>query len=312
MLRSIKLAALLLVTAPLLFAQTLAPRAYVITPEDSNVFTLTTSLYRGDILFDNSVPIADASGTISLTVPTFYHSLSFLGRSANVAVGLPYAVGSFRALVVDQQIDTYRSGLGDAAVRFSVNLMGGPAMKLPEFLKWKQKRLLGASIVVQAPTGQYDSRLLINIGNSRWAIHPELGYSERHGSWLVDVYSGVIFYTKTPEFFSHNNFVPGTQERTQEPIEIVEGHLSYDFKPRLWVSLDGNFWYGGRSSLNGVQNRGSLQKNSRVGATAAIPIALHQSLKFSYDRGAVIRFGGKYQAVSVAWQYHWIGRLWPK
>ncbi len=310
--RLLKIAALWLLTAPLLFSQTLAPRAYVIAPEDTNALTLTTNLYRGDVLFDNSVPIEDAQGTISLTVPTFYHSLNFFGRSANLTVGLPYAVANFRALVVDQQVDTYRSGLGDGAVRFSVNLMGGPAMKLPEFKKWKQKRLLGASIVVQAPTGQYDSRLLINIGNSRWVFHPELGYSERHGNWLVDVYGGVIFFTKTPEFFSHNNFFPGTRERTQEPVEVVEGHLSYDFKPRLWVSLDGNFWYGGRTSLNGVENRASLQKNSRVGATAAIPITLHQSIKFSYDRGAVIRFGGKYQAVAVAWQYGWIGGLWPK
>lgn len=303
---------LVMLATPLLFAQTLAPRAYVVTPADTNAFTLTTNLYRGDILFDNAVPLTDASGSISLTVPTFYHSLDFFGRSANVTVGVPYAVGTFNALVVDQQVDTYRSGMGDAAVRFSVNLMGGPAMKLPQFLKWKQKRLLGATIVVVAPTGQYDPRLLINVGNGRWAFRPELGYSECHGNWLFDVYGGVWFYTANPEFFSRNNFFPGTRERTQKPIEVVEGHLSYDFKPRLWVSLDGNFWYGGRTSLNGVENRATLQKNSRVGATAAIPITLHQSLKFSYDRGAVIRFGGKYQAVAVAWQYGWIGSLWPK
>lgn len=301
-----------LLLSPLLCAQTLAPRTYVVTPVDSNAVTISTSLYRGDIVFDNSVPIEDASGTISLTVATLYHAFSFFGRSANVAVGLPYAVANFRALVVDQQIDTYRSGLGDGAVRFSVNLMGGPAMKLPQFIKWKQKRVLGASLVVQAPTGQYDPRLLINVGNSRWAFHPELGYSERHGKWLVDIYGGIWFYTKTPEFFSHNSFVPGAQERTQQPIGDVEGHLSYDFKRRLWASLDANFWYGGRTSLNGVENRATLQKNSRVGATAAIPVTPHQSLKFSYDRGALIRFGGKYQAIAVAWQYGWIGALWPK
>lgn len=305
-------AALVIFTAPLLCAQTLAPRAYLITPVDSNAFSVTSNLYHGGILFDDSVPITDASGTISLTVPTFYHALDFFGRSANITVGLPYVVGSLQAVVVNERQSTYRSGLGDGVVRFSVNLAGGPAMKLPQFIKWKQRRLIGASIVVQAPTGQYDPRLLINIGNSRWAFKPEIGYSERHGRWLTDVYGGVWFFTTTPEFFSHNRFVPGTQERTQEPIEVVEGHLSYDFKPRLWVSLDGNFWYGGRTSLNGVENRASLQKNSRIGATAAIPITQHQSLKFSYNRGALIRFGGNYQAVAIAWQYSWVGGWLPK
>ena len=123
---------------------------------------------------------------------------------------------------------------------------------------------LGVSLLVQAPTGSMTSRLLLNIGTNRWAIKPEVGYSERHGKWLTDVYGSVWFFTKNPEFFSHNRFVPGTQSKTQEPIEVVEGHLSYDFKPRLWVSLDGNFWYGGRSSINGVENRATLQKNSRL------------------------------------------------
>lgn len=305
-------AALVIFTAQLLGAQTLAPRAYMITPLESNAFTLTTNLYHGGILFDDSSPLTDASGNISITIPTYYRSLSFFGRSANVTVGLPYAVASLQALVVDQRQKTYRSGLGDGAIRFSVNLIGGPAMKLPEFIKWKQKRLLGASIVVQVPTGQYDPHLLINIGNSRWAFRPELGYSERLGKWLVDVYGGVWFFTRNPEFFSHNSFVSGTQSRTQEPIEVVEGHLSYDFKPRLWLSLDGNFWYGGRSSINGVQNPDTLQRNSRIGTTTAIPITQHQSLKFSYDRGASIRFGGNYQAVQVAWQYGWIGGWLPK
>ena len=284
----------------------------MITPVDSTAFTVTSDIRRGGVLFDESTPIVTRVAPFWLDSPTYYHSLNFFGRSSNITAGLPYVVSSFKALVVDQRLSTYRSGLGDGGVRFSVNLMGGPAMKLPEFMKWKQKRILGASLLVQAPTGQYDPRLLLNIGTNRWAIKPEVGYSERHGKWLTDVYGSAWFFTKNPEFFSHNRFVPGTQSKTQEPIEVVEGHLSYDFKPRLWVSLDGNFWYGGRSSINGVENRATLQKNSRVGATAAIPVTGRESLKFSYDRGALIRFGGKFQSVQVAWQYSWTGGWLPK
>src|SRR5678809_1709305 len=69
-----------------------------------------------------------------------------------------------------------------------------------------------------------------------------------------------------------------------------EGHLSYDVKARLWASLDGNFWTGGRTTLNGVENSGTLQRNSRIGGTIAIPVSRHQSLKFSYNRGAYILY----------------------
>ena len=84
--------------------------------------------------------------------------------------------------------------------------------------------------------------------------------------------------------------------------------MSYDFKPRLWVSLDGNFWFGGTTSIYGVENSLTKQTNSRVGGTAAIPITGHQSLKFGYSDGTYIRYGGNYQNVSVAWQYSWLGR----
>ncbi len=87
-----------------------------------------------------------------------------------------------------------------------------------------------------------------------------------------------------------------------------EGHVSYNFKPRLWVSLDGNFWFGGRITINGIENVNTYQKNSRIGVTASIPLTKHQSLKFSYSDGDYVLYGGNYQSVTVAWQYAWLGK----
>jgi hypothetical protein len=289
------------------FSQTLAPRAYVITPVNSNAVTITSNIYTGDIVFDSAVPIKGASGNVGLFLPTFYHGLNFFGRSANITVGVPYSVGSFDALILDKQQHLYRSGMADGFARLSVNLKGGPAMKLPEFMKWKQKRLIGVSLLVSAPTGQYDPTKLVNIGINRWAFKPEVGYSERWGKWVLDAYAACWFFTTNNDFFSRNEYYPGTRSQTEQPIAAIEGHLSYDFKPRLWASLDGNFWVGGKTSVDGVENPATLQRNSRIGGTFSTPISKHQSLKFSYANGAYIRFGGDYQAFSVAWQYSWIG-----
>jgi hypothetical protein len=43
-----------------------------------------------------------------------------------------------------------------------------------------------------------------------------------------------------------------------------------------------------------VENSLTKQKNSRLGATAAIPIGKRQSLKFGYSNGTYIRYGGNY------------------
>jgi hypothetical protein len=239
---------------------------------------------------------------------TYYRSLSFFGRSANATATLPYGKGTFKGTIAEAEVEARRSGLFDAVFRFSVNLKGAPAMSLPEFAKWQQKTLVGASLKVVAPTGQYDPAKLINLGGNRWAFKPELGLSRRWGHWVLDGYGAVWLFTKNPEFFSRNAYFPGTQAQTQDPIWALETHLSYDFKPRLWVSLDGNFWYGGRTSLDGKENPATLQKNSRVGVTASFPLTRRQSLKVAYADGAYVRFGGDYKIASVAWQYAWVDK----
>ena len=240
-----------------------------------------------------------------MPVFSYYHSFSFFGRSANITASLPYAVGTFSGSVLGAQRSIYRSGLLDFSARLSVNLKGGPAMPAQTFMKWKQKMLLGASLKIIAPTGQYDPTKLINWGINRWAFKPEFGYSQRWGHWVLDGYAGVWFYTANNAFFD----IPVPKPQTEAPVGSFEGHLSRDFKrKRLWVSLDGNFWVGGITSLNGIRNLESKQTSSRIGGTFSVPVSKHQSLKFSYSNGTYIRFGGNYQTVSVAWQYSWLGR----
>jgi hypothetical protein len=287
-----------------LSAQDLAPRAYVITAEHSNAITITWAFYDGGVNFNGTIPVTNATGTYYVSIFSYYHSLNFFGRSANITAALPYGVGTFQGDVAEQSRSVYRSGLLDSSFRFSVNLMGGPAMQPKEFAKWKQKRLLGLSLKMVAPTGQYSDTKLINWGSNRWAFKPELGYSERWGHWVLDGYAGVWFYTTNSPFFAGR----GTKAQNEAPIGALEGHLSYDVKPRFWVSLDGNFWSGGITSLSGIQNLATKQTGSRIGMTASFPISKHQSIKVSYSDGTYIVFGGNYQNVSVAWQYSWLGR----
>jgi Putative MetA-pathway of phenol degradation len=292
------------------WAQDLAPRAYLITPLHSNAINLTYSFYTGGLNFNGVVPITGATGTYSVPIVSYYHSFSFFGRSANIAVWLPYGVGNFEGSVLGTNRQIYRSGLLDSGVRFSVNLKGGPAMPISQFVKWKQKIVLGASLKVIAPTGQYDPTKLINWGINRWAFKPELGYSQRFGQkWILDGYGGVFFFTTNQEFFS----IPKPQPQTQSPVGSFEGHLSYDAKyyrgkPTLWFSLDGNFWFGGTTSMGGTSNPATRQTASRIGVTAAIPLTQHQAIKTSFSTGDYVSFGGNYQNVAVSWQYSWLGR----
>jgi hypothetical protein len=292
-----------------LHAQDLAPRAYLIIPKRSNAVTITYTFLDGGLNFANIIPVTETNAKTNLGVFSYTHSLNFFGRSSNFTAALPYGAANISATsVTDVERNVYRSGLFDTTFRFSVNLFGGPSMSVPEFAKWKQKALIGVSVSVVAPTGQYDPARLINWSNNRWAVKSEAGLSRRWGHWILDSYFGGWYYATNPKFFSQNQFNPGITKQNQSPIFAFEGHLSYDVRPRLWASLDGNYWRGGTTSLNGVENPATLQSNSRIGGTLSIPITKHQSLKFAYSNGAYIKYGGNFQSVSTAWQYSWLGR----
>jgi hypothetical protein len=192
--------------------------------------------------------------------------------------------------------------------RFAVNLVGARAQTFAELLKNRPGRaLLGASVRVTAPTGQYDPTRLINIGTNRWAFKPELGYMRRAGPLVVDAYAGVWLFTSNEEFFAGGVTAP-LNTRTQDPIAALEFHVSYDVKPKLWISADINYWRGGRTSINRGLQTETLQANSRLGVTGSVPLTRRQSLKVSYSDGVIVRIGGNFRIISIGWQYGWLGQ----
>jgi hypothetical protein len=200
----------------------------------------------------------------------------------------------------------HRAGMADTAVRFSINLRGGPAKTAAEFVKTGLPRaVMGATLKIVVPTGQYDHTQLINLGTNRWAFKPELGVIVRRGL-LYEAYAGVWLFTANDDFFTSDPNVKGSR-RTQEPIGSLELHVSYDIRPQVWISGDFAYWRGGRTSVDGVESALTFQSNSRLGVTTAMRVARRQTLKISYSDGLVIRVGGNAKILSASWQYGWVG-----
>jgi hypothetical protein len=288
----------LLLAAPVCLPQELEPRAYSVSPVGVNFLLLAFSQASGGISFDPNLPVEDASATLHATVLAYGRSFGVLGRSANVAIVAPYVWGPLQGTVAGQFQSASRSGLAPPAARFAVNLAGGPAMHLEQFARWRRKTVIGVSVAVIPPLGQYDSNRVVNISSNRWAFKPELGVSRRIDRWFVDVYFGAWL------FAANRNFQG--RVRSQDPIGSTQFHLSYNFKPRLWAAFDANFYVGGRTSVDGVR-RFDLQRNSRIGGTIAVPLSPRQSVKCNVSSGARTTIGAAFTSVSVGYQVMWGG-----
>jgi hypothetical protein len=279
------------------FAQDLAPAAYTPGPTGFNVLTFLASLNKGDVTFDPALPIKDAQATIGAGVVGFTRTFSLAGRYANIGVAVPYGNGHIEATVLGEPRQRSPSGLADIAARMSVNLYGARAMPPQEFATYKQKTIVGASLAVGMPTGAYDPTKAINIGTNRWAFKPEVGVSHRAGPWTFEGDLAMVCFPENSNFFNGGSY-------KQDPIVAVQGHVIRTFKPGLWVAFDANFWRGGRPTTNGVPGS-ELQKNSRAGATLALPIKRKHQLRVAYSFGAYTRIGGDFNALGVSYSYIW-------
>jgi hypothetical protein len=122
-------------TCPPALVVEFTPRAFVITPIHSNAVVVTNSFFSGNLMFNGTVPITDATANVNVPILSFHRSFSFFGRSANATASLPYGVGHFKGTVLDTEATVYRSGMIDSVYRVAINLKGGSAMGVREFMK---------------------------------------------------------------------------------------------------------------------------------------------------------------------------------
>jgi hypothetical protein len=253
----------------------------------------------GEVLFDPTVPVTDVRAGLNAVSVGLGRTFSLAGRLALVTAALPYSWGTIEGTVAEQARQITRSGLADMRVKLSVNVRGNPAMAPTAFVRAPQRTIVGASLTVAAPSGQYDNQKLINLGSNRWAVKPEVGISRPMGRWDLDGYAGVWFFTENHRFF------PGESVRRQDPILSLQAHGSYTIRPRAWVAFDATWYSGGKARVNDAPPT-ARQSNARLGATLAWPIGRQQSLKVAVSTGASTRTGTDFNTVALAWQLLWL------
>ena len=200
-------------------------------------------------------------------------------------------------MVAGQPRERNVSGLNDPRFRFSVNFYGAPALSLQEFANYQQDLIIGASVQVSAPLGQYDKDKLVNLGNNRWFVKPDIGISKAWGALALELSTGVFFFSKNDDYF-------GGKTLEQDPVCSTQVHVTYNLGRGIWAALSGTYDYGGRTTIDGVRSD-DLQNNSRVGATLALPVNRNNSIKLYASTGVHTSAGSDFDLVGIVWQYRW-------
>lgn len=288
-------AALLSFVPPPAIGQELEPRAYSPSPVGTTFVLISATRSGGGVFTDPSAPITDVEATVGVLGLAAGHTFGIGGKQALLLALLPIAVGKASGDVGEERHEVSRRGLADARVKFSMILAGSPAMTAKEFARRARRTILGASITVALPSGQYDPEKLVNLGANRWGFKPEIGLSQPLGRWTLDAYASAWIFSTNDAYY------PGTVVRAQDPIVGLQGHVSRMVGARAWLAGNFTWYHGGTTTRDGVEQT-DLQHNTRIGVTWSQPLGARQSVKFAYSTGATTRLGADFQTITVAWQ----------
>jgi hypothetical protein len=281
-------------------AQELEPGTYQNAPVAMNVIFVGYGFSTGNVLFDAALPIEGASARVHLIPLGYLRTVDIFGRSGKLDIQLPVSWAHFEGFVEGEFRTRSPRGLADPRVRFAVNLFGSPALDAPGFAKYRQRTIVGAAVQMTLPLGQYDADRAINLGAHRWAFRPEIGVSHAAGRWIFEAAGGAWLFTDNNDYF-------GGATQSQTPLSFLKGNVIYSFRRSLWTSISYGVANGGETRLNdAVQNR--VQRNTRLGATLALPVGQSGGLRILYTTGLTTRLGADFDTISVTYQYSWLGR----
>jgi hypothetical protein len=179
-------------------------------------------------------------------------------------------------------------------------LYGAPALSLEAFRDYTPDVIVGTSLEITPPLGQYDSDKLLNTGTNRWSFKPELGISKAWGPLTFEFATGLRFY------IDNNDFLDGRTLEV-EPIYSVQGHLIYSVTPGIWLGLNALYYTGGRAIIDGRE--GESLENARIGLTVALPINRYNSVKLYGSTDMYSKTGTELDVVGMVWQVRWGGGL---
>ena len=284
----------LMVSSKQLAAQELEPRSFNNIPINETFFSVGALRSEGELSPPGSSPLEDAELTIDVLVAAMSRSFALTDDSAKVDAVFGRTCYEGSAIFNGEFVEGRRCEYLDPRFKLTWNFYGAPAMEIKDFARWQQGVVMGASVAVSAPWGTYNSENLINAGSNRWQVKPSIGMSQRLGNWQWELTLGARFYENNDDFFN------GIKAE-QDPLYSTSFHLIYNFK-RGWLSLDGNYFTGGRTEKDGVR-QDDRQDNSRWGLTWTRPLAARHLIKFNVSTGVVTRIGNDFDSFGVGWVY---------
>ena len=280
------------------FAQDLEPRRWTPLPVGTNVVGAGYVHTTGDIFFDPVLNVEDTTVEVDTAILSAVHSFSLAGKLARFDAIIPWQTARWEGLLNGEPASVERTGFADPIFRLSMNLLGAPNAGAAELRRYMAEHpvntMVGAAVAVTVPLGKYYDNKLLNLGENRFTIRPQIGVVHSRGPWSYELTGSIFFYTDNNDFYNG-------KKREQDPLYALQAHLVRLIKPGLWASLSAGYTRGGRSTINGVA-KNDENTNILSAFSVGVPVTRTQGIKATYLRARTQEdTGGDTDSLMLGW-----------
>ena len=265
---------------PHVYALDPVPRQWSHLPLDTNFFGMAYAYTEADIGLDPVLRTEDVEMELDTWGVKYIRSFEAFGKSARVDLTQAYQEAEWTGLLDGAPAAVSRHGPSDTFVRIAINLYVAPPLGGKEYAQYRQnagsETIVGAALAVRLPTGDYKKDKLLNLGQNRFVLRPQLGLMHTWGQWSIDMTGEVAFYGDNDEFFNGN-------KREQDPMLLVYGSLIHTFRPGHWLGASFGFDSGGEGTINGVE-KNDHRKDLGAALSYAYPVTRTSSIVTRYLR----------------------------
>ncbi len=254
------------------------PRMYWNAPVGTNILQAYFWTVSGNnISPENTQPQPGFDTDINIGILGYNRIIDIAGHSAIATAVI--TGGKVSGSLLNTKLRS-SSGLGDLYIQGVINLFGAPALSAEAFGTYKQDTVLSLLVGVTAPTGDYESDRVLNMGTNRWNVRIGLPFVQTLSSeWIfgeistLEILPSVWFYGDNDNSFG--------SKIAQDPLYTLEAHLTRNITPMIFVSLDYFVQRVGNSYTDGVQT-GVSHTSDSLGATFSYLLNRHMQMQLRY------------------------------
>jgi len=173
------------------------------------------------------------------------------------------------------------SGFADPNMSLHFNLFGTPRLiSNVDLLNYEPTISLDAAVMLAFPIGKYESDRLVNMGLNRWWGRVALPFKWHFGVFSPGYMSSFELIPSVWLFAENDEFVG--HKLVNDPLWQLEAHLTHDFTPGFFGSLDLLYRNGFQSEIDG-ENVGEKLEIGNLGLTLNYTISDNATIRTGFS-----------------------------